>query len=85
MLGDAELVEPNDEGCLAYAAAWAAAMLNRSPAEGRGASPPVTEGSRLKSGRFDKCDFNSLLTWETRFSLSLYSLNFCSDNESKSF
>lgn len=36
--------------------------LNRSPAEGSGARPPVTLGSSVKSGRFCRCDLSSSRT-----------------------
>lgn len=37
-------------------------MLKRSPADGRGANPPVTSGSLDTSGKFSICDFTSALT-----------------------
>ena len=46
---------------------------NRSPAEGSGASPPVTLGRRERSGRLWMWDFSSLRTCVTRASFCLYS------------
>lgn len=46
---------------------------NRSPAEGRGARPPVTLGRRERSGRDWMWDLSSFLTWVTLASFCLYS------------
>lgn len=45
----------------------------RSPADGRGARPPVTFGRRDRSGRLWMCDLSSFRTCVTRASFCLYS------------
>ena len=54
---------------------WADA--NRSPAEGRGASPPPRSGSLVKSGRFSKWAFSS---WRTSWTFSCLALYSCKQN-----
>lgn len=48
-------------------------MLKRSPAEGKGARPPVTSGRRDTSGKFSMWDLTSAFTANIFCSFMLYS------------
>lgn len=54
--------------------------MKRSPADGSGASPPVTSGSKERSGRLCTWDWSSLWTASTFSSFPLYSYNILQQN-----